>query len=148
MVIKKEKISTKFGNTIKLKNKLNCKNYGIYGAECKLCKELYVGQTKNKFSTRWNSHRAKWKNLCKLKLTNKENKANENNLNLDEAALWTHYRKMHKNISVEKLDMADAFRVFFIEEPQMHALDIKENFWSTKLMATINIAKTFLPKFK
>ena len=107
MVIKKDKILTKFGNIIKLKNRLNCKNYGIYGAECKLCNELYIGQTKNRFSTRWNSHRSKWKILCKLKLIDKQ----ENNRNSDEAALWCHYRKFHKNIILENLDLADAFGV-------------------------------------
>ena len=35
-----------------LKQHLTCKNYGIYVAECKFCKMQYVGQTKNKFSTR------------------------------------------------------------------------------------------------
>ena len=134
MVIKKDKILTKFGNIVKLKNRLNCKNYGIYGAECKLCNELYIGQTKNRFSTRWNSHRSKWKNLCKLKLIDKQ----ENNRNSDEAALWCHYRKFHKNIILENLDLADAFGVFFIEEPKLHVLDSRENFWISKLMASIN----------
>ena len=35
-----------------LKQHLTCKNYGIYVAECKFCKMQYLGQTKNKFSTR------------------------------------------------------------------------------------------------
>ena len=35
-----------------LKQPLTCKNYGIYVAECKFCKMQYVGQAKNKFSTR------------------------------------------------------------------------------------------------
>ena len=43
-----------------LKQHLTCKSYGIYVAECKFCKMQYVGQTKNKFSTRWNNHRSFW----------------------------------------------------------------------------------------
>ena len=39
---------------------LTCANYGIYVATCKLCGEQYVGQTSNKFSKRWNSHRSSW----------------------------------------------------------------------------------------
>ena len=144
MVIDKKKFLTKFGNTIILKNKLNCKNYGIYGAECKICKELYVGQTKNKYSTRWSSHRTKWN---KLKLANNQKEAKDTS-NQDDAALITHYRKYHKDISIKELDIADAFGVFFIEQPKPHALDIKENYWISKMMASINIAKTFLPKFK
>ena len=34
---------------LNLKQKLNCKNYEIYVAECKNCNMQYVGQTKNKF---------------------------------------------------------------------------------------------------
>jgi len=35
-------------------------NHGIYVATCFICHEQYVGQTKNKFSTRWTSHRSNW----------------------------------------------------------------------------------------
>ena len=35
-------------------------SYGIYVTECKFCKMQYVGQTKNKFSTRWNNHCSFW----------------------------------------------------------------------------------------
>ena len=115
--------------------------YGIYGAECKICQELYIGQTKNKFSVRWNSHRAKWKNLCSSKI-------NDFKDNTDEAAMFSHYRKFHKNFLTKQFDLTDAFNVFFIEQPKFHNLDIRENFWISKLMASINIAATFLPKFK
>ena len=43
-----------------LKQHLTCKNCGIYVAECKFCKMQYVGQTKNKFSNRWNNYRSFW----------------------------------------------------------------------------------------
>ena len=49
-----------------LKQHLTCKNYGNYVSECKFCKMQYVGQTKNKFSTRWNNHHSFWNN-CNVK---------------------------------------------------------------------------------
>ena len=61
MVSEVNKIRNKKGKYFKLKDNLDCRNYGIYGAECLKCQEIYIGQTKNKFSTRWNSHRSKWK---------------------------------------------------------------------------------------
>ena len=54
-------ITTAKGKQIKLWQNLNCKNYGIYVAQCEICQKQYVGQTKNTFSTRWNTHRAVWK---------------------------------------------------------------------------------------
>ena len=143
MVMEKDKITTKFGEKIKLKNKLSCKNYGIYGAQCKICKELYIGQTKNKFSTRWNTHRKKWNDLINSRSYNMDN----NNKNRDEAALVHHYKKYHQK-EVKKLKIWDAFGVFFIEQPQYHSLNIRESFWISELCAKINIAKTIIPKFK
>jgi len=43
--------------TFPLNQKLTCANYGIYVAACAICHEQYVGQTANKFSTRWSAHR-------------------------------------------------------------------------------------------
>jgi len=45
---------------IKLTQRLSCANYGIYMATCLLCKEKYVGQTKNKISVRWTAYRNNW----------------------------------------------------------------------------------------
>ena len=50
---------------IKLKQKLICKDYGIYCATCIQCTENYIGQTVTSFAKRWNSHRATWKNNAK-----------------------------------------------------------------------------------
>ena len=47
--------NTKYLN---LKQKLNCKNYGIYLAKCKNCNMQYVKQTKNKSSISWTAHRS------------------------------------------------------------------------------------------
>ena len=142
MVIDQDKIITKSGKEMKLKNNLTCKNYGIYGAQCKICKEIYIGQTKNKFSIRWNSHRKKWKDLI-----NTRHYDAEKNKNMDEAALVHHYKKHHQN-NIKNLNIADAFVVFFVEEPKYHFLDIRESYWISKLSAKINIAKTILPKFR
>jgi len=44
--------------TFPLNQKLTCANHGFYVATCVICDEQYVGQTKNKFSMRWSSHRS------------------------------------------------------------------------------------------
>jgi len=44
-----------------LRQILNCKNFGIYVAQCRICEKQYVGQTMNSISTRWNSNRLFWK---------------------------------------------------------------------------------------
>ena len=69
------------------------------------------------------------------------------NDNMDEAALFQHYRKFHPN-ELQNRELADAFGVFFIEQPKYHLLDIRESFWISKLLASINIARTILPKYK
>ena len=47
---------------LKIKQNLNCKNYGIYAASCNICNYLYREQTMNNFTKRWNAHRNVWKN--------------------------------------------------------------------------------------
>ena len=56
MVDENNFIKTKENRRIDIKSKLNCKNYGIYSAQCLKYKDIYVGQTKNGFDLRWNSH--------------------------------------------------------------------------------------------
>ena len=46
--------------TFPLNQKLTRANHGIYVVTCVICHEQYVGQTKNKFSTRWSSHCSNW----------------------------------------------------------------------------------------
>ena len=48
------------GKIFALKQTLNCSNYGIYVATCRLCHKQYVGQTINKFPKRWCHHRFIW----------------------------------------------------------------------------------------
>ena len=52
--------------TFKLNQSLTCADFGIYVATCVICHEQYVGQTSNKFSKRWSTHRSNWnKQDCK-----------------------------------------------------------------------------------
>ena len=75
---------------LNLKLKLNCKNYGIYVAECKNCNMQYVEQTKNKFSVCWTAHRSNWDKF----------KFKENN---DRAALLKHCANYHEETLVKKI---------------------------------------------
>ena len=145
MVLNKEKLINNKGKCYKLNMSLNCKNYGIYGAECLICKDIYVGQTKNKFSTRWSSHRSIWNKLC----TNVQNGKKEMEEDLsDEKALFRHYVLKHSEVLKNHMYLSDAYGVFFIEQPRYEDLDIKENVWIGNLDAKINISRTFLPKYK
>ena len=81
-------IKTVQNKIVKIKPKLNCKSYGIYSAQCTICKKIYVGQTKNNFNVRWNAHRNNWKKF-------------QRNFNLickgDESALFKQYFENHHN---------------------------------------------------
>ncbi len=70
----------------------------------------------------------------------------ENNIG-DEQALYVlvHYMKKHPH-KVEE-DLARAYEVAFLEQPKVDMLDTAENFWISRLK-TINIYKTFLPRYK
>jgi len=117
MVDDNEFIKTKENNNIKMRTVLNCKNYGIYAAQCLKCNEFYVGQTKNSFNTRWNTHRTNWKKF--------QRKFNVNDKS-EESALFKHYYVNHKN-NLENLTSKKAYNVIFIEEPSFRSLDYKEN---------------------
>ena len=80
--------------------------------------------------------------MCKTKRTN-----NKTEDNTDEKALFTHYAKYHP-AELEIIGFANAYKVFFLEKPNLYKLDAAESFWITKLKASINIMKTFLPKVK
>ena len=66
----------------------------------------------------------------------------------DEQALFTHYVKNHSEETKKNLKLSDAYEIIFIEEPQYKNLDITENYWIGKLRSKINIARTYLPKYK
>ena len=138
------KIITKYNKIIPLKENLNCKNYGIYQANCKRCSMSYIGQTKTNFTTRWTQHRSKWNKLLQDKTTERNQTKQTNG---DEQALYKHYIKFHKN-ELQNLEISDAFEVLFITQPNYEKLDTEESYWISKIKADINISRTILPKFK
>ena len=116
-------ISNKNGKNIMLNQNLNCMNFGIYAAQCKKCKETYVGQTKNRFSVRWTSHRNFWKsNII-------------NNSRPDQAALSKYFLNHHTAFMQEQTNplISDCFVVIFLQEPHdVCALD----FWKVDGLAS------------
>ena len=56
--------------------------------------------------------------------------------------------KKHQNVLKTHTALAEAYHVIFVETPDADKLDNRENYWISKVNATINIAKTFLPKYK
>ena len=80
-----------------LNQTLDCSNYGIYVATCRLCHKQYVGQTINKFSKCWCHHR----------FFRHQFKYNTD----DKAALLHHYHIAHKLTLQTKPDIADCFFV-------------------------------------
>ena len=58
----------------------------IYAATCNTCNDLYIGQTMNNFTKRWNAH---------INIS-KNNKTKLNHEIKGQLALIIHYRKFHK----------------------------------------------------
>jgi len=100
-------IMSKF-KTFPFNQNLTCANYSIYVATCVICHEQYVGQTMNKFSKRWSSHRRN----C-----NRPNCKNDK----DEVALSRHYSVFHG--IVNKPPVHEAYTVTFVEQPDFHSLN-------------------------
>ena len=158
MVMDTEHIKTKDGKIFKLKQQLNCKNYGIYVAQCTTCQETYTGQTVTPFSKRWTAHRRTWKKIAnKTNNTNKANNKNDGNNNNnnkekkknDEQALYQHYENYHpEEIKKIQNQLSKAYKIIFVEKPPTHKLDTAENFWIHKLKSKINIMKAQLPNYK
>ena len=124
-------------NSFHLTQHLTCKHYGIYVATCCICKEQYVGQTKNRFSIRWNNHRSAW------------NSQKTFNVNEDgTAALFQHYQQQHQVNLTKGLKICQCFTVIFVEQPDYDRLDRAEDKWVNKIGATINIKRIILPKIK
>ena len=100
MIDKTNVITSKMGKIYKLRQKLNCRDSGIYAATCTKCNEQYVSQTCTSFTKRWNEHRSKWRKKIIQ--------------DGDKAALLTHYNKKHNaDLSI---DLDKAFRVTFVEK--------------------------------
>ena len=132
MVPSTKVLQTNFGN-FNLRQNLTCSNYGIYVTTCQLCNNQYVGQTKNIFSTRWNSHRKNWKNFDFL-------------FKSDKAALLKHFYEQHRSFSLNKPDIAECFFVVFVEQPSVMNLDVCEDKWASLIRANLNIKKNNMPE--
>ena len=141
MVNETNKTTTKDGKIIWIKEQLNCRNYGIYQANCRICMKSYVGQTKTTFTKRWTQHRSKWKQL-------NDNEGGMQGGWNDEQALYGHFVNFHRDKLKKNFGLEDAYTVKFLEQPRYDKLDIQENYWIGKIKAEINISRTFLPKIK
>jgi len=97
--------------------------YGIYVATCKLCAEQYDGQTSNKFSKRWNSHRSSWGTV---------------NLSNDEEQVPLLHHVVHEHKIEKKPKISECFIVTFVEQPSYDYLDICEDNWLNKIRSSIN----------
>ena len=146
MVLTTKTVPLQDGKDIPIKSYINCKNNGIYAARCKKCFKFYVGQTKNPFSTRWNTHRHNWKQM--IRQGNNVSIAPKTDQWKEQNALFLHYSREHRENCQETLLLSDAYEVVFIENTKPSMLDIREHHWMVRLNATINIAKTYLPKYK
>ena len=147
MVLQTNVLKLNNGTEIPLRNTITCKDHGIYAAQCNQCMDLYIGQTKNSFHTRWNTHRNNWNKMikgdgCCGGYSKEKDKWKEN------YALFLHYSKSHKEWLTKHNLLADAYKVIFLEKPNPRNLDIRESVWIGKVQAKINIAKTCLPKYK
>ena len=119
--------------TFPLKQKLPCANHGIYVASCVICHEQYVEQTKNKFSTRWSSHRSNWNRPnCEIDENNK-----------DKVALLQHFSEFLGDVNQPPIH--EAYTLTFVEEPISFSLDFCEVKWYHKLNAQINAQNMILP---
>ena len=121
---------------IALQERLTCRDFGIYVANCRLCKEQYVGQTMNTFSIRWNQHRMQWNK----RVTRNSNKHNDN------VALRKHFEKFHREFILQNPDISECYSVIFVAKPEPHRLNFYEAKWHRTLNATINIQKMILPR--
>lgn len=125
-----------------IRNKLNCRNYGIYAAVCKHCPGIYVGQTVTSFKDRWNKHRNDWKNNWNSRNVDDRN---------DKAALLKHYITCHPGQLTRCKDISSAWTVAFIEEPSTHLIDVRETHWRDLLedrRNLVNIQKMVWPRVK
>jgi len=89
--------------TFPLNQNFICADFGIYVAICVICLEQHVGQTSNKFSTRWSAHRSSW-NIKDWKTDSDK----------DQMALSRHYSKSHGTINKQPLH--EAYTVTFVEQ--------------------------------
>ena len=99
-------------------------SYQVVIISCSLCSKQYVGQTLNKFSTRWNAHHGTRNYFDASAVT-------------DKAALLKHFYKHHD--LTEKPHISQFFKVAFVEQPKATYLAEYENEWFHKINAEIKI---------
>ena len=119
MVLETDGFNLENGEKIQIKQNLNCKSYGIYGARCKTCGDFYVGQTMRSFSQRWNSHRSYWNKMIKGNNWKQEDQADKNEKRKDEQALFYHFIKKHKNLINNNLNLTKAYELLFLENTNL-----------------------------
>ena len=68
----------------------------------------------------------------------------------EHSALYLRYAKHHRAmvLATTPLLLSEAYKLIFVKRPQPKQLEIRENYWISKLDAAINIAKTYMPKYK
>ena len=82
------------------------------------------------------------------KMTNLESGKYEISDNNDDNALFFHYWQFHRTIIRKRPDLWEAYELTFAEQPNKTRLDTAENCWIEKVDASINKARTCLPRFK
>lgn len=138
-------ITAEDGSRHKIRDQINCKDSGIYCASCNLCRNnynktrIYVGQTSQSFSERWNGHRSKYKSK-NLNINNSKNSQK------DQAALFAHVFEQHKGDLTKQLE--EIFTVTFLQKSNNISIHILEDRWKHKLGASINLAKTITTDYK
>ena len=93
--------------------------------------EIYIGQTINRFSVRWNTHTAIF--------------GIATHWILKKAALSIHYHKNHTDLPYKNKPISECYTVTFLQQPSNSSLDICESRWIHLLDASINIQATLLP---
>ena len=129
MVNYANEIELNTGKKVKLKFNLDCKEAGIYGAQCTTCNEWYVGQTATSFSTCFNGHRRVWKRGVIEDYQNEEK----------HQSLFDHYKQHHseffslyENEPCKGFDKA--YDVYFLDSYLgSRGLTEKKDKWKIKL---------------
>ena len=98
-----------------------------------ICHEEYVGQTTNKFSTRWSSHSSDW---------NKPDCKNDK----DQMALPRQYSVCHG--IVNKPHLHETCTATFAQQSSFYSLDTCESKWFHKRDTKFNIRRMILPHVK
>ena len=113
-------------NYFKKGSSYKCQNFSGFGHSHKIMQmwhalDFYVGQTSNKFSKRWNSHRSSW---------------NVVNLSDDQEQVPLLQHVVHEHKIEKKPKISECFIVTFVEQPSYDYLDICEDTCLNKISAS------------